>query len=69
MCLGELKYCEMGICCEVGKLVLFSLSFENFFSFIINEFIDYLLKMFIDKFVLDVKIMLFVGGFFECELV
>lgn len=69
MCLWELKYCNIGIYSEVGKLFLFIVSFENFFGFIIREFIDYVLKMFKDEFDLDVKIILLVGGFFECELV
>lgn len=68
-CLGESKYRETGICCEVGKLVLPSPSFENFFSPTTNELIDHLSKMFTDKLVSDVKTMLFVGGFSECELV
>lgn len=33
-CLGESKYRETGICCEVGRLVLPSPSFEKFFSLV-----------------------------------
>lgn len=68
-CLGESKYRETGIYCEVGKLVLPIASFENFFSPTTNELIDHLSKMFTDELDSDVKTMLFVGGFSECELV
>lgn len=43
--------------------------FENLFNLIIQELIVYVLKMFKDEFDVDVKIILLVGGFFECELV
>lgn len=68
-CLGESKYRETDIYCEVGKLVLPIASFENFFSPTTNELINHLSKMFTDELDSDVKTMLFVGGFSECELV
>lgn len=68
ICLRELKYCDIGIYSEVGKLMLFIEFFEIFFSLVINEFVDYLFKMFREFDLIDVKIILFVGGFLECEL-
>lgn len=69
MCIKELKYCNICIYSERGRIYLFIEIFENFFRFIINEIVDYLFKIFRNDFVLDVKIILFVGGFFEYELV
>lgn len=68
-CLGESKYRDTGIYSEAGKLYLPIASFENFFSSTTKELIDHLSKMFRDELDSDVKTILFVGGFSECELV
>lgn len=67
--LKKLKYWNKDIFCEIGKLNLVIEIFENLFDFIVQELIVYLFKMFKDEFDVDVKIILLVGGFFECELV
>lgn len=68
-CLRELKYCDIGINSKVGKLNLFIEFFENFFCLIKNKIVNYLFEMFRKFDLIDVKIIFFVGGFLECELV
>lgn len=67
-CLRESKYCDTGIYSEAGKLMLPIEFFETFFSPAINELVDHLSKMFGELDLTDVKTILFVGGFSECEL-
>lgn len=67
--LEKLKYCDKNIIVELGKLRMLKDIYESFFNLIIDKFIVYLLKMFKDKFYLDIEIVLIVGGFFECYLV
>lgn len=67
-CLRKSKYCETGIYSEALKLWLPIEFFETFFSPAINELVDHLSKMFRELDLTDVKTILFVGGFSECEL-
>lgn len=68
-CLRESNYCEAGIKSAAGKLMLPIEIFENFFCPTINKLVNHLSEMLRELDLTDVKTILFVGGFSECELV
>lgn len=67
--LKKSKYWNKDISCETGKLNLAIEIFENLFDPTVQELIAHLSKMFKDELDADVKTILLVGGFSECELV
>lgn len=63
------KYWDKDISCEAGKLSMSIEIFENLFNPTVQELIAHVSKMFKDELDADVKTILLVGGFSECELV
>lgn len=67
--LKKSKYFDSCISLGFGKLKMSSETFENFFTPTIDKLINHLSKMFQEELDSDVKTILVVGGFSECELV